>query len=495
MLIDAKELPAEKTLLADVVIVGAGAAGIVLAHELTSRNQSVLLLESGGFRFDEPTQKLYDGPAVGTVLTPEAHYLASTRLRYYGGSTNHWSGWCRPLDPIDFEQRDRVPHSGWPIGADELARYYRRAEKLLEIPSFDTEADQLGRDRLLIPESDRIATKLFHIRKRRFRNTIGHRLLSSDAQVVTHANLVEIRLHTDGRGVKHLDICSSSGTRFRAVGKSYVLATGGVENARLLLASRSVQEAGVGNGNDLVGRCFMEHPHGVVGSIVITRPAEAGSFYLHQSSPKDRKVPTLCLADAESRRERRASVSLTLEPSSRASREPEEAFWRSSADIDRLRSPGWDTHQPFFADLYARWEQTPNYESRVTLSNASDRLGVPRSRLEWKLTDQDLTPVREIMKILAQELGRFRGGRLASTMDPEDPWKGIVWGAHHMGTTRMAASPGQGVVDSNCKVFGVGNLWVAGSSVFPTVGFANPTLTILALTYRLAELLEGGADR
>ncbi len=495
MLIDARELPAAKSLRADIAIVGAGAAGIVLAHELAARHRSVLLLESGGFRFNPETQKLYDGTAVGTVLTPEANYLASTRLRYDGGSTNHWGGWCRPLDAIDFERHDWVPHSGWPIDVHDLAPYYRRAEELLGIPSFDTETDQLRGAKVLIPESDCVTTKLFHIRKRRFRRTIGRRLLESDVQVVTHANLVEIQLDPAGQGILRLDVVSSPGKGFRVEAESYVLATGGVENARLLLASRSVQEAGVGNGHDLVGRYFMEHPHCLVGSIVVNRPAGADRFYLHRSSPEDRRVPALCLTEKERRRRHLLGVAFTLAPSSRASRKPEEAFWRSATDIDRLRSPNSETQQPFLADVHVRWEQAPNSESRVRLGDEVDRLGVPRARLEWKLAERDLAVLRESSKILAQELGRFRGGRLAIRLDSQNPWQGVVWGAHHMGTTRMAAVPSQGVVDANCKVFGINNLWIAGSSVFPTVGFANPTLTILSLVYRLSDHLHGELDR
>jgi choline dehydrogenase-like flavoprotein len=495
MLIDARELPANKTLRADVVIVGGGAAGLVLAQQLVERKRSVLLLESGGFRFEGDTQKLYDGPAVGTVLTPEVNYLASTRLRYYGGSTNHWSGWSRPLDPVDFEARDWVPDSGWPIAAEDLAQGYRKAEELLQIPSFETEAEQLAGARVVIPESDRVVTRLFHVRKRRFRTTVGHHLLDSEAQVVTYANLVEIRLHADGRSVDYLDVVSEAGERLRAVGKSYVLATGGVENARLLLASKSVQEAGVGNENDLVGRYFMEHPHGVVGFAAITRPTGAGKFYLLRPSGKDRRQPVLSLTDAENRKRRLAAASFSLEGSSTARTERGKHFWRAAADLDRLRSSGQGMHEPLWAKIYARWEQAPNRESRVILSDDTDRLGMRRSRLEWKLTDEDLVSVQEALKVLAQELGRYKAGRVASTMDPEDPWRGIVGGAHHMGTTRMASSPSQGVVDRNCKVFGVENLWIAGSSVFTTVGFANPTLTILALTYRLAEHLDGEVPR
>jgi choline dehydrogenase-like flavoprotein len=494
MLIDARELPRDAVLQADVAIIGAGAAGITLAHQLSRQNRSVLLLESGSFQYEPETQALYDGTAEGPALDPAARYLASSRLRYFGGTTNHWGGWCRPLDPIDFEAREGVPHSGWPITRVDLEPYYRLAESQLGLPSFELGTSEIERSQFLLPESTRITTRLFQINAPRYRTTLGVELADSEARVVTRANLLDVVLDESGTRVDHLELASMPERRLEARASCYLLATGGIENARLLLASNGVQSQGVGNAGDLVGRFFMEHPHSHAGEIFLTQRAEKAPLYVQRKVAGLRQQAVFTLSEAELRRSNLPNASLTIiQPRGHEDRAP--GLVGATAEVDRLRSPGREPYDGFRGQLYARWEQRPNPESRVTLDAERDALGMPRARLRWELSSEDARTVSTTLAILTEELGRWASGRGSQQLDSDDPWASVVGGAHHMGTTRMATSPGDGVVDSDCRVFGVDNLWVAGSSVFPTVGFANPTLTLLALSYRLAEHIDSRLER
>ncbi len=489
MLIDARELPEGRVLRADVAIIGAGAAGLTLAQYLSAQNHSVLLLESGPFQYEPETQALYDGVAEGPALDTDASYLASSRLRYFGGSTNHWGGWCRPLDPIDFEAREGLPHSGWPISRHDLEPFYRQAESLLGIPSFELGRSEPDRSDFLLPESERITTRLFQIRAPRFRNTIGTQLVASEVNVVMHANLIDIALAESGQRVDRLTLASTAEHRFEARASCYLLATGGIENARLLLASNGVHRQGLGNRHDLVGRFFMDHPHAYVGSIFLTQRARQAQLYVQRRSRQLRQQAVFSLSEAELRHRKLPNAGLTIiQPDGRQERAP--GMVAAAVDIDDIRIPGRDPYAGFRGRLYARWEPRPNPASRVTLDDQRDALGMPRARLQWQLTDEDIDTVAQTLEVLIEELGRWACGRVALELDPDDPWAGVVGGAHHMGTTRMATRPEEGVVDPDCRVFGVSNLWIAGSSVFPTVGFANPTMTLLALCHRLADHID-----
>jgi choline dehydrogenase-like flavoprotein len=133
-------------------------------------------------------------------------------------------------------------------------------------------------------------------------------------------------------------------------------------------------------------------------------------------------------------------------------------------------------------------EQAPNPDSRVVLSRERDALDCPRVALCWRTSPLDKRTAHRAREIFGEELWRAGAGRLQSSLEGEGkPWPARLRGArHHMGTTRMHSDPRRGVVDANCRVHGIANLYVAGSSVFPTSGAANPTLTIVALALRLA---------
>lgn len=490
MILNSTEVADGQTLRADFAIVGAGAAGITLAHRLAAAGHDVLLLEGGGAEYDEASQSLYDGIARGTPWREGEQYLLSSRLRYLGGTTNHWAGWCRPMDAIDFERRDWIPHSGWPFGRDELARHFPGAEELLELRPFAESVDSGYGAWSLFGASDLLVKKMFHLSPPvRFRIKFADELgRSPRIRLVLRANVVGIDADESGGQVQQLQIAAAPDRRFQVRARVYVLAAGGIENPRLLLASDGVQRAGIGNANDLVGRFFMDHPHRRLGTAVLWELPENPRRY--RSRPNERGDRFPVIAPTEDFRREHALGGVTVQVVKKERASLDDPVLRSLAALDAMRLPDAARDSPpVTAILNLRSEHVPNPDSRVTLGDERDRFGVRKVVLDWRLQEQDLRTIVETGRLVASEIARTGVGRVRLDLDSEDPWAGTDGGAHHVGTTRMAPTPSQGVVDPDCRVFGVPNLYVAGSSVYPTCGFVNPTFTLVALTLRLADHL------
>ena len=522
MLIDIRQLPDGSRIESDVCIVGAGAAGITLARELGRLGRKVCLLESGGLEYDDDTQDLYDGEDIGI---PYAVY--GSRLRYFGGTTNHWTGWCRPLDPIDFEVRPWVSHSGWPITYDDLVPYYVRAQEVLELGPFNYDPGyweqakkDWGYERFPLAES-RVTTKLWQFSPpTRFGEVYRDEIVKSDSiSAYLHANVVDILTDENARHVTGLKVACLNGKSFEVTGKAYVLASGGIENPRLLLSADGVQKEGLGNGDDLVGRFFMEHPRVTAAYLMLLNNDDHATFYLDTWETSERRVLACFSATDEIQRsEGLLNYSATLHTVSRGAesagylslreivggwrkeRVPDdlsEHIGNILTDLDDVASALYGRFfgagdSPLFR-MEARTEQAPNPDSRVLLAAERDSLGMRRIALDWRMIERDMFSIIRSTRILGEEFGRAGLGRIKLVLsETDDDWPLYLYGgSHHMGTTRMADDAKRGVVDKNCQVHGIDNLYVAGSSVFPTGGFSNPTLTIVALALRLADHLRG----
>jgi choline dehydrogenase-like flavoprotein len=324
---------------------------------------------------------------------------------------------------------------------------------------------------------------------------------ADDVRVVTYANVADIRLD-QVRGRAESVVCRTlGGPTFHVHAGRYVLALGGVENARVLLASRSQQREGVANGHDVVGRYFMEHPH-YYGSIgVVHASALDLSFYRRGDSDLKRAdgrpvqmLGALGLSAAVSRRERLLNFSATFQ-GARPGYPKTEGDALPSAAAETLVTRGAGGFQT--PQLTVRSEQSPLRDSRITLTDDVDALGMRRVALDWRIAPADDEQMRRAMVILGRELG---AAGLARLWVPGDATR-FVWrqdpGGHHMGATRMGRDPAVSVVDADCCAHEVRNLYVAGCSVFTTGGDSNPTLTVVALAHRLADTLrrQRGAGR
>jgi len=518
MFIDGRKVPEGTVVETGLAIIGAGAAGIAIARELAGSGISVTLIESGGFDFDPETQDLYEGESVGVDYP-----LTSSRLRYFGGTTNHWGGWCRPFEPIDFEERDWVPYSGWPITRAELDPFYERAREVCQIrsPAFDDASAWEEGGKPLPLAGGEVETRFFLYSPptrfgKKYRPDIER---AKNIACYLHSNVTEIVPSENGTEVERLDIQTLSGVRFSVKPKACVLATGGIENARMLLLSNSVEKAGLGNRNGIVGRFFMEHPHvPSPATFLVTDLDLVASWYRTYTkvvTPAGNVVMRGCLLmnDAYLRRTKRLGTVITFAPSRTIPVTPETAL-AEGTDEERARAEAAARQDGMFRGVLqlarsttsspaasgeAGWrlgvgcasEQEPNPASRITLSNEKDALGLPRTKLDWHLKKSDADSLRGNLEAVARAFGGWGEGRVQVLFPERDEWtEAEGWGNHHLGTTRMAADPKRGVVDADCRVHGMSNLFVAGSSLFPTGSTVNPTLTLVALALRLSDHLK-----
>ena len=519
---DARSLPAGTVLEAEICIVGAGPAGITLAQALAGRGFRVLLLESGGMELEEPTQALYAGEQRGVKMLD----LDASRLRYFGGTSNHWAGWCRPLEEHDFRPADAADIRRWPISREDLAAYYAAAQKVLGLGPADYDRVDPWLLPALALDGRRLRTALFQISGTRFGPEFEPVLApSADVAVWLHANVLEVQTDATAGRVTGLRAGRLGGAEFAVTARFYVLATGGLENARLLLLSNRVQHAGLGNGHDVVGRYFMDHPWlADLGYVAFNAPGRDLRLYLDQTEARGTTVfGALAPAVAEVgiggfrvllRPSRRIIEGVTALKSIGRDiagfRWPRRfwsnlgnAFYDYDAVIDSTYKTVFGTRRGLFgapepqdapivgAHLDVSVEQLPDPANRVTLTRARDALGQNRIALSWQPGAAEKRTMRRAAELVGLEMGRLGIGRVrANALGDGDSWPADLQGSrHHMGTTRMAESPGMGVVDARCRVHGVANLYIAGSSVFASGGFANPTLTIVALALRLADEL------
>ncbi len=311
---DARSLPPGTVLTPDLAIIGGGPAGISLALALAGAKFRVLLLESGGMDFDAATQKLYDGAEAGVPYIP----LDATRLRYLGGSTNHWGGWCRPLDPDDFEKRPWVAHSGWPFARKELEPYFPRAQELVEAGPFlydalAQSAPALGP--MVKLGAGGVYTSFFQFSQwagnpQHLPTHFGERYAAAlkrigNLKVLLNANVTGLRLSADATQLDHLDLATLSGNRFTVKPRHTVMAAGAIETARLLLASNDVMKTGVGNQHDLVGRFFADHAIPRNTATLVTFGGPIAPYYKTNLNMRRRAFPRHLLAHRRPSRRRR----------------------------------------------------------------------------------------------------------------------------------------------------------------------------------------------
>lgn len=524
MITDARRLDADASVECDVCIVGTGPAGITVALELESTGARVCLLEAGGTKFERASQDLLEGP----IENDPDRTLRDTRLAALGGSTGLWAGWCRPLDPIDFEDRKAMRASGWPFEYDDLVPDYRRAHELCGLGEFEYDPaiweERSGHRRLAVSDPD-LTSILFHVSPVRFGARYASRMRASEnLSVWLHAVALRFHMAPASDRVASVSVGVLGGRRFEVAAREFVLATGGVENARLLLLSGGSPERGIGNGSGLVGRYYADHAFINSGCFVPREPELPLDFYFPATSrdhPESRVRGAFSLSRSALEREGllnsavffrsayeahpvfdtpevRALLEIWERARGRAVPGRTGAWLRKSARRpaavatavwQRLAVP--DGPAPRWP-LRASLDCEPRRDNAVTLSDRRDAFRRPLPRVRWSPGDLELTSIRRAYEVLDRAVREAGLGALDVPLgDDEGAWReACESGKHHnMGTTRMHVSPRCGVVDADARVHGTANLHVAGSSVFPTFGYANPTLTIVALASRLGRIL------
>jgi choline dehydrogenase-like flavoprotein len=541
MILDARSLPYNKRIDTDVCIVGGGVAGMAVAREFIGQPLRVCLLESGGLEPDSVTQSFCRGENVGHPYFK----LDEARPRCFGGSAYNWfmpidehrAGiQLRPLDPIDFEERDWVPHSGWPFTRAHLDPFYARAQSFCKLGPFKYRGDDWAdpEKRPCLPLlNGHFQTVIFQLGARD--TFIAHHrteiMRAENIITYLHATVTEVETNPAINAVTRLRVACGCDKVIWVTAKVFVLALGGIEMPRLLLLSNSTQRDGLGNDNDLVGRFFMEHIHLLSGTYVSSKldTEKFTRLYAFHAVDNACVYARLALTEVVLRRERLLNYSVAIPrafwpPTVRAAAQKLArtgqllgASLRKGAIRECIRHVR-DLVPLIFSDaapaigrkvaglakrrliekfvqskkievflLNHMTEQAPNPGSRVTLSDKLDALGQRQVQLNWQLTVEDMRSIIRAQQLLDEELRRAGLGRLEIELKGDVPPPDVLGGWHHMGTTRMHRDPRKGVVNEHCQVHGVHNLFIAGPSVFPTGGYANPTLTIVALAVRLAD--------
>jgi choline dehydrogenase-like flavoprotein len=543
MIESAGTVPLNSTLDVDLCIVGTGAAGIPLALTLSGQGLSILLLEAGQFKEHAPTQSLYAGEVSDARLhSPPDKY----RQRRFGGSTAIWGGRCMPFDPIDLSERSYLPGSGWPIAYADLAAYYPAANDWAEAGLCEYDADQLfaAPEQAMFQGFNSSIVRTNSLERFSCPTHFGLRYarrleLATDIRVLLGANCTGLRYRNGS--IESADVATLDGNRFNVRARRFVLATGGIETARLLLASNDACPGGIGNEHDMVGRHYMCHIAGNVGTLTVHGPT-TNIRHGYEISPEGIYCRRrLCLTEAEQQRIGAGNMVARLhfpriaDPAHRIGvlsglylaknfisyeygkrlndgsgglanyvrhlgnvlRDAPDtarflAHWLSKRTLAERKFPSVilrNRSNRFSLEVHS--EQFPNPDSRITLSNDTDALGVRRVRVDWRYTQADIESVNKTLTAFASEFERSGVARLS--FDPatleEDLTRFGAYGGHHIGTARMGKDPRSSVVDRNCRVHSTDNLYIASSAVFPTSSQANPTLTIIAMTLRLADHL------
>jgi choline dehydrogenase-like flavoprotein len=482
----------------DVCIVGSGPAGISTARKLAAKGFDVALMEGGGLEISAESQELYEGDIIGL----DYYDPTTTRLRYFGGTSNHWGGRSRPLDAYDFEARLYHPLSGWPITIADVEPYIAETDEILDLSPASTLPDQ---------PVEGAAADLKTVRFRmspptRFNGKYHDELAASERiRLVLNANMVDLRLNEAGTAVTGAIFRSydpeDSGFTVRA--RIFCLCLGGMETPRALLNANSQMPAGIGNRNDLVGRYFSEHPTYNVGQILFENGVPPTTGYSPTPALMEREeilnFDTLMVTKGmdfatEAKRSVACSTDFMQSLAERVLGRPFNCSIGGLQEYFELRG----TQDYRTGQIGSIIEQALNPDSRVILTDETDRFGLRHLALDWQLSPLDYRTLRGSVTVLGQYFAQARIGRVqvAEWLQEEDPTPPELGSPgsevalhHHMCTTRMSADPAHGVVDADCRVHGIDNLYIGGCSVFATGGHANPTYTIVQLSLRLGDHL------
>lgn len=547
MIIDARIIPSDESIETDVCIVGAGPAGISLARELAGQDFRVCLLESGGFEEpDQAMQELADVESDGQFV----QVTPTNRNRRFGGNSSYWAINLKhsprgirliPLFETDFEPRDWLPYSGWPFKREHLIPYYKRAQEVFGSGPYAYEAeDWATAEAPQLPlKGSRAKTSIFQfgdgaLFTREYRTELDR---APNITTYTYANALELDTDDSGQTVNRVQVGTLNGNRFWISAKIVILAAGGVESTHLLMLSNRVHQNGIGNQHDLLGRFFMDHPI-IHGGLIVPFDRQIfnrTTLYDLRDVNGTHVMGGLTLTDEVMRREKLLNISCWIFPRAKRFRSSDAmtslkrlassqrfeqgmgGFFQDlgkvatgiddiaasiSDKIRRKQQPfwptmalgGWSHLQPNRDKEYGVFEvvhmveQVPNPDNRLRLGDGIDRLGRRKIRLDSCWREADLQGINRAQAVLAEELERSGIGKFVIEREENGELIVSTLGAsHHMGTTRMHDDPKQGVVDANCRVHGVSNLFIASSSVFPTGSCANPTLTIVALSLRIAD--------
>ena len=521
MIIDVNSHDKSMALQTDVCILGAGVAGIVLARELLPHFNKITLIESGDTNYSAETQSLYS-PEIQPSLYPDP---TISRLRMLGGSSNHWENGTEPLDPIDFEKREWIDNSGWPIKHSDVASYYDKAATYCGVGDDGYKVSDWTKrlnKKDLFADSTLVESSIVKngIPPTRFFEKYGSELAGNDnLTIYKNANVTDLHYEPDSLKVKTITFESFKKIKHRISANIFILCFGGIENARVMLEFNAKYNDALGNKNDNVGRYFMDHPT-IRAAHLYPFDKESFDFYKGQAFDGKGVVGNVQLSKDSLVKNKTLNLRMSFYDQSRLtlSHGVSSLHILSESAKDFELADNFGTHLtniikdldtvtdtisrksfdvPLFDDsdefggfqVNAMMEQTPSRNNRIKLGTEKDVFGLRKIIIDWQVTQKDKDMAWKSLEVLAQGVGAEALGRVRLLKERDSRiWESqLGFGHHHIGTTRMGLSQKDGVVDSNQKVFGSDNFYISGSSVFSTGGHVPPTLTIVALSIRLAD--------
>jgi choline dehydrogenase-like flavoprotein len=520
VILDFEKTPGPVDIHHDVCIVGAGAAGISLALELTRRGARVLLLEAGGRGFEARSHALYEGEATGLPYRG----LVEGRFRGLGGTTTQWGGQILEIDPLPFRERAWAPDGGWPFEKSALAPYYELALRLEGLDGALADPQEIWRGLgLSAPDfgGELISAFSRWCPETNFATLHGATLRGAPGlTVLLHANVRELVLTPDGDAILSVSCVSLGGRQASFTADAYVLAMGGIETSRLLLQPLSCGRAHPWNQFGQVGLHFQDHLVCDAGVVEAPGLDPARAYFDYASLGGRRYHPKMKLSpDLQERLEVLdvcGTVSLTVDGQDDVARAYETFRNIKTRRFDRCtpsdlthfalnlhklvwhkipysRSASSGAGRRTELSLSVHCEQSPTTSGRISLVSRTDALGLKQAQVDWRLSELEIRSIRAYVEVAARVFAERGIGAVhphPEIMVDDDALAARVReSSHHIGGTRMARRAEAGVVDPDLKLFGVGNGYVCSSSVFPSAGFVNPTHTIVALAVRLAEHL------
>jgi choline dehydrogenase-like flavoprotein len=516
------DLPRDAT-----VVVGAGAAGLAVSLGLADRGHEVVLLESGGDVRDRGS--IGDSAGLNEGVSEEQYVsgLRDGRARVLGGATQLWHGQCMRLFDIDLQERPWVAGSGWPIDHAELDGAYTEAERWFEVSGRGYGEERWTEFTALPPlqwDPDRLLHAFTEYTPQPYLGTKHRSRLEQDrnVHVVLHATVARVRVH--GGRTTGVDVLDGTGRTATISARTVIVAGGSIENARILQLSDE-NGVGLGLGRENTGRYLQDHPIIKTAEVVVPdRSALQDRYGLFWRNGR-RAFPKIRLAPGAQARHALLDAAAVFDfehdrPSVAAAERMLSAFRGGPRPLHPLHDAALavGATPDVLRALYRRnvrglhsyggrpsrialeiWvEQAPTKDRYVTLADTRDPLGLRQASVRWTCDAEELETSRQMTRWIGADLERLGIARLRElpAMQDDDAWRETVRdGFHPAGTTRMADSPRDGVVDRDLQVHGVPGLYVVGGSVFPTSGYANPTLTIVALALRLAAHVAGARSR
>lgn len=504
---DFKKIFSNKVMEYDICIIGSGPAGISVAKQLLETNKRIAILESGGLEIEDEYHDLNQGINSG----PNYLSLDNSRLRCFGGAGKLWAGHCVPFKKDEFDKKLFIPLSGWPISLDDLKIYYKKAADMLGISYekfFDENLfgntyeeksfNELNSNGSLITSNiKQISSSINRDFSEKYKKEF---INSKNLDVIYHATVICLNSSDNAKNIKSVTLSDLNDNKALLKAKIFVLACGALENPRILLNSNKTYKNGIGNENGMVGSCFMSHPS--INEVAEVKKNKQTCVSYDKSI--DYKV-NFEVSSKERYKQKILRHSINFVPSKNQINSKHQSYKSGLSDYFKILNNTNLFNRIFCKAIFDKefssknWviniglEQPPLMSNKINLDKMKDKLGMPLINLYWaKLSKIEEDTVIKAVKNTARTLGLQSSGRIkftdellnGSAFNFDDPIN------HHIGTTRMSDNPKTGVVDKNCKVFGILNLYITGSSNFPTSSIANPTYTIVALSLRLGEYLK-----